>query len=329
MWISNSALKDITATADGTGPYQFTTWKRGSTISITRFDGYWGAPAKNKVVVFHELTDATALNNALLTHAVDIVTSEGNPDALPQFKNSNYKISNGTSTNKQMLMFNNAIAPFNNVLVRRAILSAIDNRKLLQSIWGDYGTLMSSVSPPTDPWYEDLSKVNPYDVTLAKKLLAKAGYAKGLTFTLDTPNDDPHPAIGAFLQSELAKVGVTVKINIITTSQWFDKIYKKRDYTATVQNSLAARMIVYYAFPNFFWGYYNPRVTNLINQSDNANTVQAQTELLKRANRLITADAASGWLHLRPQIVVASTALSGYPINGLGSQFFVYNITKN
>lgn len=329
VWIVNSAIKDMTSTEDGTGPYKYTTWTRGATISMTRFDGYWGAPAKNKVVVFHEFTDGTALNNALLSHAVDIITSEGNPDALGQFKNSSFKITNGLSTNKQLIIFNDKVAPFNKALVRKAVTSAIDKKKLLSSIWGDYGTVLNSVMTPIDPGYEDLGSVNPYDLVLAKKELAKAGYPKGLTFTLDTPNDDPHPAAAAFIQSSLAQIGITMKINIITTSQWFDKIYKKRDYTATIQNILSGRNIGWYGNPDFFWAYNNPRVTKLINQSELANTAGAQAELLKRANRIVVADAASDWLYLYPLIVVSSSSLSGYPINGINSQFFVYNITKN
>jgi peptide/nickel transport system substrate-binding protein len=329
VWVVNSAIKDMTSTEDGTGPYKYTAWTRGSSISLARFDGYWGENAKNKVVVFHEYTDGTALNNALLSHAVDIITSEGNPDALAQFKNSSFKITNGLSTNKQLIIFNDKVAPFNKALVRKAVTSAIDKTKLLSSIWGDYGTVLSSVMTPIDPGYEDLTHLNPYDLTLAKKELAQAGYPKGLTFTLDTPNDDPHPAAAAFIQSSLAQIGITMKINIITTSQWFDKIYKNRDYTATIQNVLSGRNIGWYGNPDFFWGYNNPRVTALVNQSEAANTLGAQAELLKRANRIVVTDAASDWLYLYPLIVVSSSSLSGYPINGINSQFYVYNITKN
>ncbi|HUW86979.1 MAG TPA: ABC transporter substrate-binding protein [Candidatus Paceibacterota bacterium] len=329
VWIVNSALKDMTSAEDGTGPYKYTSWTRGSSISITRFDSYWGANAKNKVVVFHEFTDGTALNNALLSHAVDIITSEGNPDALAQFKNANFKITNGLSTNKQLIIFNDRAAPFNKALVRKAITSALDKKKLLSSVWGDYGTVLHSVMTPIDPGYEDLSSMNPYNPTLAKSQLAKAGYPKGFTFTLDTPNDDPHPALAAFIQSSLAEIGVTMKINIITTSQWFEKIYKKRDYTATIQNILSGRNIGWYGNPDFFWGYSNPRVTNLISQSESAGTLAAQAHLLKRANRLVVGEAASVWLYLYPLIVVSSSSISGYPINGINSQFFVYDITKN
>lgn len=329
IWVINADAKDITAKEDGTGPYTLTEWKHGSTLSLTRFDKYWGTAAKNKIVVFHYFTDATALNNALLTHAVDVVTAEQSPDALTQFKTSDFKINNGQSTTKLLLVFNDRVAPFNKPLVRKAITSAIDNKKLLQSIWGDYGTLIGSMVPPTDPWYEDLTKVNPYDLTLAKKELTEAGYPNGFTFRLDTPSYDPHPAAATFIKSELAKVGITVNINIITADQWYTQVYQKLDYAATMQEHVNDRDVVWYGNPDFYWGYNNPKVTDLINRAEQASTTTEQTNLLKQANRIIVNEAASDWIYLYPQIVVASTTISGYPINGLNSQFYAFDIVKN
>jgi peptide/nickel transport system substrate-binding protein len=330
VWIFNADAKNLTTTEDGTGPYQLGAWKRGSTLSLKRFAGYWGTPATNAQVVFHYFTDATALNNALLTNAVDVVTSEQSPDALTQFTNNkNYKVNNGHSTTKLLLAFNDRVAPFNNTLVRKAVTSAIDDKKLLQSIWGDYGTLTGSMVPPTDPWYEDLTKVNPYDVNLAKQELAQAGYAKGFTFTLDTPNYDPHPTAATFIKSELAKVGITVNINIITADQWYTKVYQNHDFTATMQEHVNDRDVVWYGDPTFYWGYNNPQVTQWIDQAEQSTTTDAQTSLLKQANEQIVKDAASDWLYLYPQIVVASSSLSGYPLNGLNSQFYVYDIKKS
>jgi len=327
--IYNHAAKNFTTSEDGTGPYELDQWKRGSTLSLKRFDGYWGTQAKNAEVVFNYFSDATALNNALLTNAVDIVTSEQSPDALSQFtSNKDYTVTDGKSTTKLLLAFNDKVAPFNNVLVRKAVSSAIDNKKLLSSIWGKYGTLTGSMVPPTDPWYEDLTSVNPYDPALAKQELAQAGLADGFSFTLDTPNYDPHPAAAEFIKSELAKVGITVTINTITADEWYSKVYKAHDFVATLQEHVNDRDIVFYANPDFYWGYDNPQVTQWIDEAEQATSTAEQTALLKKANEQIVADAASDWLYLYPQIVVASSKLSGYPVNGLNSQFYAYGIVK-
>ncbi|WP_181448987.1 ABC transporter substrate-binding protein [Nonomuraea aridisoli] len=329
VWVVNAEGKDLTTGEDGTGPYTLENWKRGSTLSLKPFPGYWGTAPANGGVVFHYFTDATALNNALITGAVDIVTSQQSPDALAQFAgNPDYKISEGHSTTKLLLAFNDRKAPFDEPLVRKAVSSAIDDAKLLESVWAGHGSVIGSMVPPTDPWYEDLTSVNPYDVELAKRQLAQAGYADGFRFTLDTPNYDPHPTAATFIKSELAKVGITVDINVITADEWYTKVYKNHDFAATLQEHVNDRDVVWYGDPDFYWGYDNEQVTDWIEQAEQAKTAEEQTELLKKANRQIAEDAASDWIYLYPQIVVAASNLSGYPVNGLNSQFYAYGIKK-
>ncbi|MFD5449379.1 ABC transporter substrate-binding protein [Streptomyces sp. NPDC003470] len=329
VWIINSEAKNLKTTEDGTGPYTLAKWTRGSALGLKRSAGYWGDAAANKEVVFHYYKDATALNNALLTNAVDVVTSEQSPDALEQFKNNqNYKVNDGDSTTKLLLAFNDRAKPFDNVKVRQAVSAAIDDKKLLQSVWGDYGQPIGSMVPPTDPWYEDLTDVNAHDVDKARKLLAEAGYEDGFTFTLDTPNYDPHPTAATFIKSELAKVGITVEINTITPDEWYTKVYKNHDFTATLQEHVNDRDLVWYGNPDFYWGYDNKQVTAWVEQAEKASTTAEQTELLKKVNRRTAEDAASDWLYLYPQMVVANSKLSGYPLNGLNSQFYAYDIQK-
>jgi len=329
VWIVNDAAKDLKTTEDGTGPYTLGDWKRGSTLSLERWDDYWGEPAKNAEVVFTYFTDATALSNALVTKQIDIITSVQSPDQLSQFTdNADYVVSDGDSTTKELLAFNDRVAPFDQALVRKAVYSAIDTKKLLSSIWGEYGTLIGSMVPPTDPWYEDLTQVNPYDPELAKQQLAEAGFADGFTFTLDTPSYDPHPAVAEFLQSELAKVGITVEINTISADEWYSKVFKERDFQATLQEHVNDRDVVWYGNPDFYWGYDNPEVTQWVSEAEQATTTEEQTAKLKLVNEQIAEDAASVWLYLYPQIVVAASDVSGYGVNGLNSQFFVADIVR-
>ncbi len=329
IWVVNDAATDIKTTEDGTGPYTLGTWKRGSSLSLERWSDYWGAPASNKEAVFNYFTDATALSNALVTNQIDVITSVQSPDQLSQFTdNPDFVVSDGNSTTKELLAFNDKAAPFDQVAVRKAVYSAIDTQKLLSSVWGDYGTLIGSMVPPTDPWYEDLTQVNPYDPALSKKLLAEAGLADGFEFTLDTPSYDPHPAVAEFVQGELAKVGITVNINTISSDEWYSKVFKERDFEATLQEHVNDRDVVWYGNPDFYWGYNNPQVTEWVAEAERAGSTDEQTAKLKLVNEQIAQDAASVWLYLYPQIVVANSDVSGYAVNGLNSQFFVSKIVR-
>lgn len=329
VWIVNDAAGDITATEDGTGPYTLAEWRRGSALALTRFDQYWGEAPTNGEVIYTYFTEATALNNALLTNAVDIITSVQSPDSLAQFtSNPSFTVTEGASTTKELLAFNDRVAPFDNVQVRKALARATDKARLLNSIWGEYGTLIGSFVPPTDPWYVDLTGVDAYDVESAKALLAEAGYPDGFEFTLDTPDYDPHPLVAQFLQAEYAKIGVTVNINIITANEWYTKVYQEQNFQATLQEHVNHRDIVFYGNPDFYWGYNNPEVVQLIAAAEAAASEDEQTAKLRQANEIIAEDAASNWLYLYPQIVVSAANVSGYPVNGLNSQFFAYDIQK-
>lgn len=329
VWVVNDAAGDIAAKEDGTGPYRLDAWARGSSLSLERFDAYWGAAPKNGGAVFSYFTDASALNNALLTDAVDVITSVQSPDALAQFADhSAFTIAEGKSTTKDIVAWNDRVAPFNDVRVRKALARATDKKKLLEAIWGDRGIVIGSFVPPTDPWFEDLTAVDPYDPESAKALLAEAGLADGFTFTLDTPNYDPHPITAEFLKAEYAKIGVTVNIRIITANEWYTKVYQSHDFQATLQEHVNHRDIGFYGNPDFYWGYDNPEVTRLIAEAEAADDEAQQAEKLKQANKIIVDDAASNWLFLYPQIVVSSAKVAGYPVNGLNAQFFLRDITK-
>ena len=124
------------------------------------------------------------------------------------------------------------------------------------------------------------------------------------------------------MKSELAKIGITVNINVITADQWYTKVYKNHDFAATLQEHVNDRDMVWYGDPGFYWGYDNPQVTAWVKDAERSDTADGQVALLKKVNEQIAADAASDWLYLYPQVVVASSSLSSYPVNGLNSQVY-------
>lgn len=328
VWIVNSEAGDLTATADGTGPYSLGDYRKGDSITLDVNPDYWGEAPRNGGVVYQYYADPTALNNALLTGAVDLVTSQSNPDSLADFEAGDFQIIEGTSTTKEILAFNDRVAPFSTVEVRKAIYSAIDRQKLLDAIWDGRGQLIGSMVPPSEPWYLDLADNNPYDPALATQLLASAGYADGFTFTLDTPESGVQPTVAEFVKSELAKVGITVDINIVTDDEWYQKVYTDKDFQATLQGHVNDRDINFYGNPDFYWGYNDAEVQQWLSEAEAATTVEEQTALIEKANQRISDDAASVWLYLNPQLRIARDGITGVPVNGLNSLFYVYGIQK-
>ncbi|MCX7560502.1 ABC transporter substrate-binding protein [Sulfitobacter sp. F26204] len=329
IFIVNDSAGDLSSTADGTGPYYLDSFRRGASVVLKPFADYWGDAPTNGGVTFSYFSDPTAMNNALLTGAIDISTEVGSPDALLQFANNpNFTIAEGTSTSREVFSLNVSVEPFSDKRVRKAISRAINKPRLLNAVWGDHGTLIGSFVPPTDPWFVDLNAVDAYDPESAKALMEEAGYKDGFKMQLETPNVEPHQIVAQILQRDLAEIGIDLSINLITPNEWFTKVYKARDFQGTLITHVNHRDIGFYGNPDFYFGYNNPEVVKLIADSETMATEAEQIEKLTQANKLIAEDAAGVWLFLNPIILVSSSNVTGYPRNALNSQFFAYDIKK-
>ncbi|GAA3230205.1 ABC transporter substrate-binding protein [Oerskovia jenensis] len=320
---------DTELTSDnGTGPYRFVEWTQGDHLTIERNDDYWGEPAKNSGVTFRFFQDTTALNNALATGDLDLVIAEDSPDQLVQFEgNDEFTITEGTSTTKQIWAFNDRVAPFDDVRVRQALYTAIDREKILDAVWDGRGRVIGSMVPPTDPWFVDQADVHSYDPQAAKDLLAQAGVS-GLSIAVDYVAGDPSETIAQLLQADLQAVGVTLTLHPIDDATWYQKVYTDHDFQTTLMGHVNPRDVVWYANPDFYWGYDNKDVQQWVADADQAATADEQTALLTQVNETIGQEAASAWLYLDPQIRVARAEITGFPVNQVTESFYVADIVR-
>lgn len=320
---------DTENTSDnGTGPYRFVEWTQGDHLTIERNDNYWGEPAKNTGVTFQFFQDTTALNNALLTSNLDLVIAEDSPDQLLQFEgNDEFAISEGTSTTKQLWAFNDKLPPFDDVRVRQGLYKALDREAIRSAVWDDYGLVIGSMVPPTDPWYVDLSAVHANDVEAAKALLDEAG-AKDLSITVDYVAGDTMEIIAQRIKTDLTEVGVTLNLNPIDEAEWYERIYTEHDFETTLMGHVNPRDVVWYANPDFYWGYDNPDVQEWVTEADVAETEEEQVDLLRKVNETIAQEVASAWLFLDPQIRVAKKEITGFPANQVTESFYVADIVR-
>lgn len=320
---------DTELTSDnGTGPYRFVEWTQGDHLTIERNDAYWGEPAKNSGVTFRFFQDTTALNNALLTGDLDLVIAEDSPDQLLQFEgNDEFTITEGTSTTKQIWAFNDRVAPFDDVRVRQALYKAIDREKILDAVWDGRGQVIDSMVPPTDPWFVDQADVHAYDPQAAKDLLAQAGVSD-LSIAVDYVAGDPSETIAQLLQADLKAVGVTLTLNPVDDATWYQKVYTDHDFQTTLMGHVNPRDVVWYANPDFYWGYDNKDVQQWVADADQAATADEQTALLTKVNETIGQEAASAWLYLDPQIRVARAEITGFPVNQVTESFYVADIVR-
>ncbi len=314
-------------TAIGTGPYKLQKWSRGDSIVLVRNGKYWGTKPAIGTVTLKYFKDPTAMNNALLTGGINVISTLQTPDTLKQFTGDDrYEVIEGTTNGEVVLSFNNAKAPLNDKRVRQAISYAIDRKAVMDTAWGGHGKLIGSMVPPTDPWYEDLSNTYPYDPAKAKALLTAAGHPK-LDVAFRIPNLPYAVSIAQVVKSQLAQVGVNAKIDVLEfPDRWLDLVFTKYNYDMSVINHVEPRDIQTFGDPKYYWQYDNKRVQGLLASGDKG-TEQQQEADYRQVARTLADDAAADWLFLFPNIMVADKGIGGLPKNAVTEQFDLTTLT--
>ncbi|MBM7787502.1 ABC transporter substrate-binding protein [Tenggerimyces flavus] len=326
---SRTGINDLATKPIGTGPYTMKSWKRGDVMTLAANPDYWGTKPPTETVSLKYFKDPTAMNNALLTGSIDVVSSVQAPDSLGQFKDtSKFQIIEGTTNGEVVMSFNDGKAPFTDKRVRQAICYAIDRQAVIDTAWAGHGELIGSMVPPTDPWYEDLSKLYPYDPEKAKTLLAQAGTPK-LTLRFRIPNLPYAVAAAQVVKSQLADVGITAQIDVLEfPARWLSEVFTNADYDMSMIAHVEPRDIASWANPKYYWRYDNKQVQKLLAEAD-SGTEEEQVAKTKQAARILAEDAAADWLFLFPNLIAAKVGVKGLPKNVISEAFDLTAVSKS
>lgn len=328
--IADPAGRDaMNTTPAGSGPYLFEEWEEGSHIKLGVDPDYWGASPYFSEVFFRYYSDPNAMNAAMLSGQLDIISNLTVPQSIEQFQDgSRYTIHEGTTTGEVVLGFNHDSDKLQDVRVRQAINHAIDRQALLNAVWAGKGTLIGSHVPPTDPWYEDLSQRYPFDPEKARELLREAGLGEGLTLNLRVPVLPYAPPSARFIAEQLKDVGITVNVEELEWGRWLEQVYGNHDYDMTIVAHVEPRDMTAFSFEGNYWRYDNPAYNALLEQADLAATTQQQIAILKEAAELLSEDAAATWLFLLPSIIITTPDISGVQTNQISLSFDLTTLAK-
>ncbi|MBB4687164.1 ABC transporter substrate-binding protein [Amycolatopsis jiangsuensis] len=318
---SPTGVADLANRPVGTGPYEVASRVRGDSIVLKANPRYWGRKPAYRTVVLKYYADPTALNNALLSNSIDVISALTSADSIPQFEGDDrFTVRQGTTNSEVALAFNNRRAPLNDARVRRALTYAVDRKSVLDVVFNGRGTLIGSMVPPTDPWYEDLSKLYPYDPAKARRLLAEAG-VHDLRLRMRIPNLPYAVTAAQVVQSQLADVGVRATIEPLDfPAVWLKQVFTDHDYDLSIIQHVEARDITTFGKPTYYWGYDGERVRQLLAAAD-SGTPEEQVSDMKQVARQLNTDAAADWLFLFPNVIVAKKKVTGFVQNQVTESF--------
>ena len=219
----------------GTGPFKFVSRSVQENFILEKHDAYYGEGAKLDRVIYKIYEDNNALFNALDSGSLDLM-AHLTMDQVNNLSNG-YTVLEGTMNLVQAIYLNNAVAPFDNELVRQAMCYAVDVDAMLDLTTDGHGTKVGSSMYPAFAKYFDASLADayPYDPDKAKALLEEAGYPAGFSFTIKvSSNYQPHVNTAVVLAEQLKQVGITAEIQLIDWNTWLDDVYGNRNFEGTV-----------------------------------------------------------------------------------------------
>ncbi len=296
----------------GTGPYRFDDWKKGSSVTLAKWDGYRDAKAvKIQRVTFRFINDPAARVAALLAGDIDGVPRLDAPQAVKQLQaDKRFVVSIGSTAGKGIMTINNKKKPFDDVRVRRALMHAIDRKAFIDGVLEGLGKPIGSHFAPTDAGYVDLTGLYPYDPEKAKALLKEAGVTAPLNVTLTLPPPQYARKGGEVLAAQLAKVGVIAKIENVEWAQWLGGTFKG-NFDLTVINHVEPLDYMQYANPGYYWGYDSKAFRDLAARHAAAVNPKERAKLFGDLQRLIAADAVNAFIFNPAQVAVAKKGLKG------------------
>jgi peptide/nickel transport system substrate-binding protein len=304
---ANNALRPV-----GTGPFQFSGWRRGDSITLTRAASYWGKPAAMDEATFKFIADPTAAYAALMAGDVDAFSNYPAPESFPQFAaDPRFAVFAGTTEMETVLALNHRVPPLDNLLVRRAISYALDRRAIIDGAMFGYGTPIGSHFPPRNPAYVDLTGVYPHDVAKARALLAAAGYPRGFSLTLKLPPPSYARRGGEIVAAELAQAGIRVRIENLEWAQWLEQVFTRHDFDMSIVGHAEPMDYDIYARDDYYFGYSNSDFKALIAALDDSIDAAQRFDLLQRIQRKLADDAVNGFLFQYPRLDVWNAHLQG------------------
>lgn len=215
----------------GTGPYTLTSFST-DLITYSANPHYWGTKPRVKTIQVPSIKDNTTAITNMIQGTLDWMGTGWNPDYDASYaaKNPEHNRTWFAASNTVMLYLNLQKAPFNNLLVRKAISAAINRGQLPQGVaqYAKVAHPTGIVTPTLKNWVapQHQNATFQYSISQAQSYLQQAGFTRGsdgyyrdasgktLTMSIDVVNGwSDWDQDAQFIMNDLNKAGIKATVN--------------------------------------------------------------------------------------------------------------------
>ena len=282
--------------ADGTGPFELTTFDRGRQYVLTRNDAYQGEKPFFREVRIKIVPDIGSQRLQVVNGDLDAVMHsfpaselESLPDSLKVLKEDSFL--------QLMLYVNTNKAPFSDAGVRRGLRSAIDIPTLVSQAYSGTAT------PATGPYPAQLlsdQPVLPYAVDEAKaSAAAKGASTKKITLAYTSDESGVQRRVSELLEGSLSKAGYDVTLKEVQLPQvygYVNALDKAPDLLLSTNTpdgahpDLWARILFSSKGGLNFLGYSDKQIDKLLDEAYGADKAKADDLYREVGQRFVDGD---------------------------------------
>lgn len=221
---------DFATNWNGVGPFKVASYIPEDRIVFERNPDYWMKDEDGFQLPYLDgmefifVAESSAQVEALRSGQVDYLIYLPTEFVPVLQKDENIVVHQEPSNYAYVIRMRSDRAPADDVRVRQAIKAATDRSAILEATLGGMGWVGSDtpISPAFGDFY--LDKPEPKrDVEKAKKLLAEAGYQKGLDITIHVMDEAPVPDMATIWKEQLEEAGINLDIQIVPYDAYYDK----------------------------------------------------------------------------------------------------------
>jgi len=216
----------------GSGPYKLVKWDPENEVILEKFEDWWGwktpgyplASAKAPdVFIIKIVKDAVTQERLVLSGDIHIAEYVPLEDVESLKADPRVYVVTKPSFQNLLMLINTKKPPLDNILVRRAIAHAIPYEDIVDIARAGLARVASGPIPYGMPGHFEDFRYE-YNLTLAKELLAEAGYPNGIDRTLllvYTAGDVYEKKTAELIKASLAKIGINIEIRPMSwEEQW-------------------------------------------------------------------------------------------------------------
>jgi len=229
----------------GTGPFKFSRWVKDDRIILEANKEYWdkaSGPYLDRLI-FRVIPENSVRFLELKAGNIHMFDFPSPADIPMAKKDPKLQVISQPGMNIGYLGFNLTKEPWSkNATLRRAIAHAINRKAIVDNIYQGMGEVAKNGIPPTMWGYNKDVPGYAYNVDLAKKLLADAGYPEGKgpdgkplpeitlwSMPVARPYNPEGLKVGVAMIGDLGKIGISARI---VSYDWGTYLKRQREQPA-------------------------------------------------------------------------------------------------